>query len=290
MFRQQKTIKIFLIDGESTGRLSVELSNWTGKAYKVPRNRLKACQDRPELNGAGVYFLFGKDDDGSPLAYIGESEEVLKRLDHHLKHRDFWNEVVILISKDDNLNKAHVKYLEHHFYQRAKKIDRYRLANDTIPTRPSLSESDQAEMEEFMYNSMLLIGTLGHRIFEEAIDQDQESLLDENKFYIQAVRGAEASMLQTSEGFVVLKGSSFGNPVVSSFPPSYIKLREKMIEQEILKLEDNRLILQNNYVFTSPSTAAAMVLGRNANGLTEWKLQTGQTLRDFERIGTDTED
>ncbi|WP_158701754.1 GIY-YIG nuclease family protein [Lentibacillus sp. Marseille-P4043] len=114
-----KTIKIFLIDGEPTGRMSAELSNWTGKAFKIPRNKIRDSKDRPELNGTGVYLLFGKDDEQyeTETAYIGEAEDVLKRLNQHLKEKDFWNEVIVLTNKDDNLNKAHIKYLEHHLYK-----------------------------------------------------------------------------------------------------------------------------------------------------------------------------
>lgn len=280
----RKTIKIFLIDGEPTGRMSGELSNWTGKAYKIPRNMIRDSKDRPELNGTGVYFLFGKGDDQSDIAYIGEAEDVLKRLNQHLKEKDFWNEVIVLISKDDNLNKAHIKYLEHHFYRLAQKAGRYRIANDTIPVLSSISEPEQAEMEEFMLNSKQLIGTLGYKIFEEELDREQGDLDDRKIFYIQSARGANASMVQTSEGFVVLKGSKIANPVVSSFSPSANKLRESLLQKKQLVFNENELILADDQVFSSPSTAADIVMGRSANGLTEWKLKSGKSLREVESV------
>ena len=107
-----KTIKIFLIDGDPNGRMSCELSNWTGKAFKIPRIKIKECVDRKELVSTGIYLLFGKSEDNIDQVYIGEAESILKRLNQHLTQKDFWNETIVFISKDENLNKAHIKYIE----------------------------------------------------------------------------------------------------------------------------------------------------------------------------------
>ena len=122
-----KTIKIFLIDGEPNGRMSCELSNWSGKAYKIPRIKVKECSDRIDLISTGVYLLFGKDEEGKDLVYIGEAESILKRITQHLNQKDFWNEAIIFISKDENLNKAHVKYLENRLHDIAINSKRYKI-------------------------------------------------------------------------------------------------------------------------------------------------------------------
>jgi hypothetical protein len=153
-----KTIKIFLIDGEPNGRMSCELSNWSGKAYKIPRIKIKDCSDRDDLTSTGVYLLFGKDDAGKDQVYIGEAESILKRLNQQLTQKDFWNEAIVFISKDENLNKAHIKYLENRLHDIAKSANRYTVDNSIIPTQSSISESDRAEMEEFIeYIRMILI-------------------------------------------------------------------------------------------------------------------------------------
>src|SRR5690625_2355187 len=262
--------------------MSAELSNWTGKAYKIPRNKIKDSKDRPELSGTEVYFLFGEDDEGNNVAYIGEAENVLNRMNDHIRDRDFWTEVIVLTSKDDNLNKAHIKYLEHKLHQLAKKIGRYQINNDKTPALPAVSESDEAEMEEYMTNSKLLIGTLGHNLFEEKINTNKAELDQEKIYFIKAARGADASMVQTTDGFAVIKGSRFADPVANSFSPSFNKIRESLLEKRLLMREDGKLILKDNRIFSSPSTAAALVMGRNANGLTEWKNKNGETLRDME--------
>ena len=110
--RFAKTIKLFLMDGNPNSRISCELSNWSGKAYKIPRIEIKNCSDRADLMGTGVYLLFGKNELEKDQVYIGEAECILKRLNQQLGQKEFWSEAIVFISKDDNLNKAHIKYLE----------------------------------------------------------------------------------------------------------------------------------------------------------------------------------
>ena len=128
-----KSIKLFLIDGNPNGRWACELSNWTGKAYKIPRTYIKVCEERRDLLSAGVYFLFGKDTESDrDIVYIGEAETVIDRLKQQL-NEEFWTECIVFISKDDNLNKAHIKYLENRFFDIAKEVNRYILTNSVRP-------------------------------------------------------------------------------------------------------------------------------------------------------------
>ncbi|PUU87516.1 GIY-YIG nuclease family protein [Halanaerobium sp.] len=117
-----KTIKLFLLDGDPNKRMSCELSNWVGKAYKIPRSLMKESDDRDDLQNIGVYFLFGKDPNNPDdnMIYIGQTENIFNRLKQHLDQKEFWNEVVTVISKDDNLNRAHVRYLEYKLYEIAE--------------------------------------------------------------------------------------------------------------------------------------------------------------------------
>lgn len=275
-----KTIKIFLIDGDPNGRMSCELSNWTGKAYKIPRIKVKDCADRGDLSNTGVYLLFGKDEEGKDLVYIGEAESILKRLIQHLNQKDFWNETIVFISKDDNLNKAHIKYLENRLHDIAQSAKRYKVQNSMTPTQSSISESDRAEMEEFIENIKMLVNTLGHKVFDEKREfkpkQKQET------FFIKAARGAEGQGEPSSDGFVVFKGSKAASTIVNSMTSNFIKLRQKLIDEGVLVDKGEYYEFPEDYIFSSPSTAAVMVMGRNANGLTEWKQKDGKTLKDFE--------
>ncbi|MEI6821049.1 MAG: GIY-YIG nuclease family protein [Bacteroidota bacterium] len=275
-----KTIKIFLIDGDPNGRMSCELSNWSGKAYKIPRINIKDCTDRDDLSSTGVYLLFGKDDNGRELVYIGEAESILKRLNQQLTQKDFWNEAIIFISKDENLNKAHIKYLENRLHEIAKSANRYKLDNSTIPTQSSISESDRAEMEEFIEYIKMLVNTLGHKVFDEK--REYKSKQKQETFYIKAARGADGQGEPTSDGFVVFKTSKAASTIVNSMSQNFILLRQKLIDESILIDKGEYYEFTDDYIFSSPSTAAVIVMGRNANGLTEWKKTDGKTLKEFE--------
>lgn len=275
-----KTIKIFLIDGEPNGRMSCELSNWSGKAYKIPRVKIKDCTDRNDLISTGVYLLFGRDDEGKEQVYIGEAENILKRLNQQLTQKDFWNEAIIFISKDENLNKAHIKYLENRLHDIAKSANRYKVDNSIIPTQSSISESDRAEMEEFIEYIKMLVNTLGHKVFDEKREFKPKQKQD--YFYIKAARGADGQREPTSDGFLVFKNSKASSTIVNSMSPNFVTFRQRLIDDGVLVDKGEFFEFSDDYIFNSPSTAAVMIMGRNANGLTEWKNKEGKTLKEFE--------
>jgi hypothetical protein len=275
-----RAIQLFLIDGVATGRIACELFNWTGKAFKIPRRLLKESSDREELYKTGVYFLFGRDDadPDTQFVYVGEAEEVYKRLLQH-RERDFWTEVVIFISKDENLNKAHIKFLEYETYTAIQKAKRAEIRNLNTPTRPVISEVDHAVMTEFLDNLKLLVGTLGYKVFQP-LAQPLGKKAD--AYYINAARGAKARALVTSEGIVVTAGSHIASSCVPSTPEYVRKLRDKLMDSEVILKRDGSFRFTQDYLFPSPSTAAAVVLGRSANGRIEWKDKAGRTLRENE--------
>ncbi|HMW07138.1 MAG TPA: GIY-YIG nuclease family protein [Leptospiraceae bacterium] len=281
----KKTIRIFLLDGEINGRLTCELSNWTGKAYKIPRNKIIASSDRSELLKAGVYMLFGKSEDDSyeGEAYIGESENIFERLKQHLKEKEFWYDSMAIISKDENLNKAHIKYLENKIFSIAENTKRFKIHNENIPAKPSISESESAEMDEFLSNIKILVNTLGYKIFDETASVSKEKKKSEI-FYISATRGAKASGKSVSDGFLVFKNSEIAFSLTNSYPESMKRLRDKLMNENIIKKTNEKFLLSKDYIFSSPSTAATIVMGRSANGKTEWKLENGKTLQEVEEF------
>ena len=278
MTTKGKKITLFLMDGSANGRIMCELSNWSGKAYKIPRNMLKASYDRDDLSHTGVYVLFGKNDAGESLAYIGEAENIIQRLLQHLKE-EYWNEVIIFISKDNNLNKAHIKYLENRLYELAMKANRYILQNKNTPTKSNISEPDQAEMEEFIDNLKLLVNTLGHRLFEPIAESIGTSS-DNNIFSIER-KCIYAKGKPTNEGFVVFQGANVA-PKLGAVNTSIIKLRERLVAEGIIKTEGDKVCFVQDYIFSSSSSAATIVLGVSANGRKEWK-SNGKSLGDLEK-------
>jgi hypothetical protein len=279
-----KTIKLFLMDADPEGRIVCELSNWTGKAYKIPRGKIKDCSDRVELRSTAVYFLFGKAESSTAKAkvYIGEAENVYARLVQHVAEKEFWNEAVVFVSKDENLNKAHIKYLESRLHDMATQANRYALLNGNTPTRSSISEADQSEMEEFVVYIRMLINTLGFKVFEPLIKDDLELGRSEGALYIRAARGASGKGKRVSDGFVVFKGSEVALDTVPSFPKGFNTLRDELLDSGTVQKNGEKLIFVSDYLFSSPSTAAAVIMGRSANGLVEWKDQDGLDLKSIE--------
>lgn len=271
-----KNIKIFLIEGTPNQRLYCELSNWNGRVYRIPRSEIKISEDRSDLQYTSAYVLLGKDNDGTTMAYIGECDNAKDRLLQHLKQKDFWNEAIIFIRTDNSLNKAHVKYIEKRLYDIANDIGRCILVNGNQPGGASISESDAAEIDEYIENARILTNALGIKIFEPVISATQTSKEKRaNTLFVKEIRGALASGQKTPEGFVVYRGSMISDSCTRSIPEGYKNLRQKLIDDRIVVDR----VFTKDYLFASPSTAAGVVLGKSANGLTEWKTESGETLK-----------
>ncbi len=272
-----KRIQLYLLDGTPNGRWICELSNWTGLAYKVPRSYVKECESRSELFSPGVYFLLGKDDCDNNSIYIGEAENVISRLLQHLDGKDYWNEVIVFISKDSNLNKAHIKYLENRFHSIAIACKRYTIMNSATPARSSISEAERSEMEEFIYNAKILINTLGHKAFEPITEFGEPD--KEQMFYLRAGTN-NASGILVSDGFVVLKGS-----IVHKDSSKYSSLNAGTIKRINECKKQGQVVdgvLQEDLLFSSSSAAGAFVTGYSVSGPQMWKTADGKTLKEIE--------
>ncbi len=280
-----KSIQLFLMDGEANGRWACEMSNWSGKAYKNPRTMISSSKDRADLTSTGVYFLIGKGDslDDKSRIYIGEAENLYSRLKQHLSGKDFWNEAIVFFSKDDALNKAKVKYLENKRHGAAVATTRYEVKNGSTPTMSRISEAEQAELEEFLFNAKMITNILGHKVFEQLIKDDGEDSTT-TIFYLRAARGADASGMLVTDGFVVVSGSSAAKEIAPAFAKhNYINLRSRLIDSGILSDQGDHLKFEQDFLFSTPSAAAAIIMGTSANGLKEWKTNSGQMLKNIEQ-------
>ena len=274
-----KTIQMCIFDGNPNGRIMCELSNWNGRIYKITRNELSAFSEREDSENTGVYFLYGRDEQNNETVYIGEAEKIHKRLKNHLKDEYYWNDCIVIISKDDHLNKAHVKYLENKFYMLAQQSGRSVIINTTVPTCSSVSEYDEGMLEEFFSNACLLVNTLGYKTFELPENSTIKYQNDNLVFYIIAPKGADAKGMVVADGFVVMKGSKIAENVVPSMAASLNNKRRTLLDTGII---DENYIFTKDYVFGSPSTAASIVLGRNSNGRIKWKTSDNKTIKDIE--------
>lgn len=279
-----KTIKIFLIDGEPNGLKTAELSNWVGQAIVIPRNKLKETKQRPECNRPAVYFLVGKENEEALLAtaYIGEAENLWNRLSTHDSSKDFWQTAVAFVSKDNNLTKAHVKYLESRCLALATQAKRFDLENDTESSLPSLPEADIAEMEEYLENLKLLLSALGYPILREVVSKEQKNISD--PLFTCKGKGAIATGRMTSDGFVVYKDSTATTDITKDVIDRNQRTIEKLLLNHYLeKISDSLYVFANDYVFNSPSAASDIILGNSTSGWKKWKTENSKTLEEVYR-------
>lgn len=294
MATRGKSINLFLMDGTPNGRIKCTLANWTGVAYKIPRTELDKCKGREDLSQSGVYFLFGTSDQTDDnMVYIGQAgvrkngEGLLYRLIEHKRHpdKDYWTEAVVFTTSNNSFGPTEISYLENRFCRLAASADRYKIKNGNDPTPGNITEEKESELEEFIDYAKIVMGALGHKLFEPLTDKPKPSVTSEGPedelllFLKRKSRKSglviEASCKQTNEGFVVLKGSRIETIDSESIPPGIKERREKA------KI-DKHGILQENILLGSPSYAAAFVIGGHVNGLTEWKTVDGVSLKEIE--------
>jgi len=271
-----KTIKLFLLDGDPTGAKKVQLSNWSGMAFVIPRNKLEVVNKREELGRQCLYFLIGGTS-VSPEVYIGEAENFQKRIPQH-QSKDFWNTCVVFLAKDENLSKAHVRFLEASFVDECKQANRAKLHNGNSPEGSKLSEEDESEMQEFKQNIKLVLSTLGYTFHEIASISDKTF----EKYFIKT-KGLEAKGFYTAEGIIVLEGSQVAKEETPSIHDYLRNLRSEKLQEGAIIDKGKYFEVQQKITFSSLSTAAGFVMGRTANGWNEWKNAAGKSIDEVER-------
>ena len=273
-----KAIELFLVNGTAESLITAELSNWNGKAIKIPRTEVSSCE-RDDIKGVGVYFLICQEDDGTDSVYIGEAENVLDRLTQHLrdyqsgKEKYYWNTAVIFVGRD--LNKALIRYLENRFVEIAKECGRYTVLTKNTYKNTVLKEAQIASMEEFIDNVKILINTLGYKVLVPVPKANDETIY----LYCKG-SGASAKGFVSAGGFTVLEGSTVSDHTVPSLETkgkSYYNLRNALIKDGTI----SDRVFTRDYEFKAPSAASAVILGHTSNGNVDWKTADGVKLKDL---------
>ena len=296
MAKRSKNINMFLMDGEVTGKIKCTLSNWTGVIYKIPRIQLGDLKSRDELKQSGIYFLFGRDEDKQKdVTYIGQAttrkngEGVLLRIQEHTRdtHADYFNDVIILTTQNNSFGPTEISYLENKFTQLAKEVGRYIVKNGNDPNPGNVTEEKESELDEIVENTLMIIGTLGYRVFVPMTKKVSQDLTDNHSTYLYLKRKTkksnkviEATCERTTEGFVVLEGSQVEIKDSPYLPASLKEMRQNLIASRVI--QDG--VLKETQLFSSPSYAAAFLLGMQTNGRTDWKNQDGRTLKELEEL------
>lgn len=277
-----KSIELFLVNGTADSLIIAELSNWNGKAIKIPRIEVSSC-NRDDITQAGVYFLFCKEDDGSDSVYIGEAENVKDRLVQHLrdyqseKEKYYWSTAVVFIGRD--LNKALIRYLENSFVEIARASKRYLVLTKNTYRNTVMKESQVAVMEEFVDNVKILINALGYKVLEPFAQVDSSTAtVDDELLYITSGT-VNATGKVTAEGFVVFAGATLNEKMsVKSLSAGMQKQRLKLFDSSKV---DN-LVTTEDILFSSSSAAADFILGYSVSGPRTWKTKGGKTLKELE--------
>lgn len=276
-----QTIQIFLPDGNPRGIKIAEITNRTIKAILFPRNQFEAILRRSELANVGFYFLFGVADNGHEMAYIGEAEDCAERLKQHQRNKDFWNYAVVIISQTHAFTKTHVKYLEYVAIKKATETNRYDLDNSAVPNRPHITESMEADAEDCFEIAKVLLSTLGFPLFDSVAREIVASTPVD--VYKLKGNGVEAEGSLVDDGFVVFKDSKVKATTVPSCHDYLINMRNELLQSGILIQDGEAYRFTEDYVFSSPSTAGGVILGRSTNGWTKWRNVNGKTLDEMKR-------
>jgi hypothetical protein len=277
------TLHIFVVDGDPDGLRIIERTNWSGKALMFPRALYPQVRGRSELKQPGVYLLLGPRTDGpGERLYIGEGDPILDRLDSHLANKEFWQRAVFFVAGQGQLNKAHVQYLESQLVARAKAAKQMQLENGNAPTEPTLSESERACMEVFLQILLRIVPVLGVPAFEHSTSGNGNGQFP--SLFCKG-RGASANGHDTPQGFVVRAGSTAAVdevPSVKQHFPNVCQLRADLLQNGVLVQEGKTYKFTQDYTFSSPSFAGAVVMARSCNGRTDWKDSSGKTLKELQ--------
>lgn len=274
-----KTIQIFLPDGNPRGMKIAEFTSRTVQTILVPRAQLDFACSRKELSNVGLYFLFGESVAGGlPQLYLGEAEDCAVRLKQHNKQKDWWTVAIVCISKTSDFTKAHVKYLEWYCHQESHAAGRFNVDNSGVPTKSHISESMQADLMDHFDTIRILTGTLGYPLFEKI------AKLEKTEFLSCKGKKAKATGEYTEEGLIVFAGSTANRDFAPASHRHFADIRDQMLKDgEFEVVDEDVMRLTKDRIFPSPSQAAAVMLGRNANGWIEWKYSDGRTLDEVKR-------
>lgn len=289
-----KQIKLFLVDGTPGGLTTAEITNWTGHVLSAARSDLADLLKRDESQRTGVYFLLGEDEEalGDIRCYIGEADVVSERLKYHQRDRSFWDRVVVITSKDTNLTKSHGRYLESRLITLATEAGRVVLDNKDRPPVPALPEADASDMDYFVTQLQIVLPVLGvNAIRIQPAGQTAESPVFRLR---QAKPMVDARAQQIDGEFTVLArsivvASWHGVGKAASTVKTYASYRahhERLLTDGAIEVVDGTGRLTRDVVFSSPSTAGAVALGRSCNGRREW-IAGSETFGDWESRGVE---
>lgn len=284
MKQRAKTIQIFLPSGDPQGIRIAEITTRIVQVIEIPRSLLGEFAQMPESGQVGLYFLIGESEGDSAIVYIGQTGNLQSRLGTQHREKEFWDKAMVVISRTHSLTQTHVLFLEWYCIQKAREIGRYPDQNGNAGSEPYTPAPLQADCLEVFDTASILLSTLGLPIFEPIArpTNAEDNLL----FYCE--RGGIRGIGQyTPEGMVVLSGST-GRSAISSvmLGSATERRRADLLRSGVYRLDGERIVVEKDHVFSSPSSAASFLTGNSCNGWDEWKDERGLTLDEILRQDT----
>lgn len=282
-----RSLELYFIDGRPDGMLTAEVFNWNGHVLMTPRTRIGEALARKEARYTGVYLLLGEQE-GIPRAYIGEGEDISDRIRNHDTRKDWWTNAVLVTSAANNLNKAHVKYLEARLVEEARAAGRVTLDNGNTPPRPGLSEAAQANMEAFLNYLFMVLPAIRVDLFIRNVRPAVRAVAAPGappvpRFSLLSRKHGLTATAVLQDGEFIVEAGSMARLRWEGQAHHYTSLHEELQRSGVLAQQGDHCIFTQHYAFSSPSAAAAVVIGRPANGTTEWRLEgTSLTYKDWE--------
>ena len=279
-----KTIQIFLPGGDPQGIRVAEVTTRIVQVIEVPRSLLGEFLKMPESGQVALYLLFGQTPESDYTVYIGQTGDLVARLADHNRKKEFWEKSRVIISRTNILTQTHAVYLEWLSIKTSRETSRYPDVNGNSGTEPYTPAPMQADCHEIFDTAGTLLSTLGYPVFEP-VAKTSSTENSSGLFYCTRP-GVNGQGQYTSEGFVVLKGSVGNVEIVPSMLGSGVeRKREELLKSGTYRIEGDQVILEKDYLFNSPSMAAAFLAGKACNGWIDWKDERGRTLDELERQG-----
>ncbi|MGI4748345.1 MAG: GIY-YIG nuclease family protein [Janthinobacterium lividum] len=250
------------------------------------------------------------------LVYVGEADQVKTRLAAHDSDetKDFFTRAVLIISKDENLTKAHGRYLDGRIISAIHSAGRAKLTNSTQPPFKGLPEPEIADMERILDEVKILLPVLGFDLLRPAGQEVRNHLstkegpsslslservaafplagspsgieIDQEPIFFAIIKKAKAHATERAGEFVVLAGSTAYSEHQESQSFPLRNLRQVLQESEVLvpHQDPNLLLFTQNVSFGSPSAASSFIGGYSDSGPRTWKLErTGESYREWRK-------
>lgn len=160
------TIYTYLHNDDLNGSRIVSMDDCMCKLYNIMRDDADFMKDfEKDLQSPALYILINNE---LSRAYIGETDDFIKRISQHISKKGFWEEVMVFLGNEDTLSKTEVQYLEYLALEKAKQVGSYDLSENTQSGKiPHMNVMQKGKTDKFFKYVQFLAKFVGCDIFEK---------------------------------------------------------------------------------------------------------------------------